>query len=69
MKRYFINDNWSTYKDSNALFFDLQFAFKGGFNVVRKLLENEELDAPVSTLSVWWTCRCMYMYDCMKNVG
>lgn len=49
MKRYFINDNWSTYKDSNALFFDLQFAFKGGFNVVRKLLENEELDAPVST--------------------
>lgn len=30
-------------------FFDLQFAFKGGFNVVRKLLENEELDAPVST--------------------
>lgn len=49
MKRYFINDNWLTYKDSNALFFYLQFAFKGGFNVVRKLLENEELDAPVST--------------------
>lgn len=28
--------------------FLLQFAFKGGFNLVRKLLENEDLDAPVS---------------------